>query len=168
MRAPDSEYNPRRWQANGAERPRREHTRWVLLVGLLFVMAVPVIAMLRPGSLDRLLPNLGPLSMVLIMGSTMSPFTQNAFMTERGLAKYGEPARTALLTAMRWAFLADILLVAGTFVWLAVGQTSGWPLPHQPSQWTAVGFALVITMAMLPMLLAEFIVPMPHGENQII
>lgn len=168
MRAPDSEYNPHKWQANGPERRRSRYTRWVLLVGLLLVLAVPVIAMLEPGSPDRLLPNVAPLSMLLIVGTATSPFAQNAFMTERGLATYREAERAALLTAMRWAFLADILLVAGTFVWLAVAQTLGWPLPHQSSQWTAVGFTLVIAMAMLPMMLAEFIVPMPDDENQII
>ncbi|MCI1142661.1 hypothetical protein MOP88_10810 [Sphingomonas sp. WKB10] len=88
-------------------------------------------------------------------------------MVESGrFATFDEFERTALSDAMRRAYLIDILAVSMLFVWLMLASRLGWPMPATTSQWGAIGYATVMTMLTLPVLFAEFMVPMPDPEDE--
>lgn len=161
MRAPDSEYDPRRWHEQALKRrPRRREARWVMLFGLLFVVAWPVLDLMTPGV------NATPLLMLLIVGSTLSPFTREVFLMDKGFAAFDEFERQAMLMALRRAYLIALSIMAALFAWLAVGQRWGWLLPHLAHQWFTLGGALMVTLASLPALVAEWTVPFPDAEDQ--
>lgn len=42
---------------------------------------------------------------------------------------------------------------------------AGWPAPATSGQWGAIGYATVMTMLTLPIIFAEFMVPMPDPED---
>ncbi len=160
-------YNIRKWQANEIkQRPRRYWVRWGMSAGLLFVLTIPVLAMV--GAYDRgtVLPNVVPMSMLLLITSLQSPFTREAWLSPAGFATFDEFERTALSDAMRRAYLIDILVVSMLFVWLMLASRLGWPMPATTSQWGAIGYATVMTMLTLPVLFAEFMVPMPDPEDE--
>ena len=161
MRAPDSEYDPRRWHAGTMKRrPRRRETRWTMLLGLGLVAAAPVIDLLKPGA------GVMPLFSLLFVACSMSPFTREAFLVDKGFAAFDEFERQALLMALRRAYLVDMVLIVALFGWLSAGQRLGWPIPHLAHQWFTLGGALLIVMAALPALIAEWTVPFPDVEEQ--
>jgi hypothetical protein len=163
MRAADSEYDPRRWfEGTMRRRPRRRETRWAMLVGLAFVVVALAAIVIRPGGIGPL----APVFVLLTIASTMSPFTREAFLTDKGFAAFDEFERQALLMAARRAYLIDMVVVATVFGWLAVGQRLGWPIPQLWDQWLALGAALLLIMAALPALIAEWTVPYPDVEDQ--
>lgn len=160
-------YDFRKWYANGAKsRPRRYAVRWGLVAGLASIMAIPVFAMLGVGDHGGIVPNVMPWSVLLLVSSMGSPFTREAWLSPRGFATYDEFERAALSDAMRRAYLIDILAVTALFAWLMIASRLGWPMPATTSQWGAIGYATVMTMLTLPILFAEFMVPMPDPEDQ--
>lgn len=159
-------YDIRKWSANDMRhRPRRYAVRWGLVAGLASVLAIPVFAMLGTGD-HGIVPNVMPCSVLLFVSSIGSPFTREAWLSPRGFATYDEFERAALSDAMRRAYLIDILAVSGLFVWLMVASRAGWPTPATTSQWGAIGYATIMTMLTLPILFAEFMVPMPDLEDE--
>lgn len=161
MRSPDSQYDPRKWHAEIMKRrPRRRETRWVMLLGLMFVVLGPAIDLAKPGG-----ASLTPSFMLLIVGSSMSPFTRQAFLVDKGFASFDEFERQALLMALRRAYLMMLALIVALFAWLSAGQRLGWPIPATAHQWFTLGGALVIVLAALPALIAEWTVPFPDAED---
>ncbi len=160
-------YDIRKWSATGTQRrPRRYAVRWGLALGLASVLAIPVFAMLGTAEHDGIVPHVMPFSIVLFVSSIGSPFTREAWLSPRGFATYDEFERAALSDAMRRAYLIDILAVSALFLWLMIASRLGWPMPVTSSQWGAIGYATVMTMLTLPILFAEFMVPMPDPEDE--
>lgn len=161
MRSSDSRYDSRRWQADSRRRrPRRREARWAMLLGLVGVVAMPVIDLVKPGG------NTFPLLMLFIVGSTMSPFTRKPFLSDSGFAVFDEFERQALLMALRRAYLISLVIVCAIFAWLCVAQRFGWPMPDRPHQWFTLGTALLIVMAALPVVIAEWTVPFPDPADE--
>jgi len=159
----------RKWQASEMKRrPRRTHTRWVLAGGLAMLALLPVVQMLSPEVRAGVFPNVMPFALLLIVGSAQSPFTRDTIFTDRGLGQYDEFERAALTTALRRSYLAVLILIGGVFLWLMAGARLGWPLPTLPRQWGALGFTMVMIMLALPATLAEFTVPMPDPEDEML
>lgn len=160
-------YDIRKWHAHEMKRrPRRYWVRWGLAAGLASVLTIPVFAMLSTGEQGGLVPNVMPLSVLLLVNSIGSPFTREAWLSPSGFATFDEFERAALSDAMRRAYLIDILAVCGVFAWLMIASRLGWPMPASTGQWGAVGYATVMTMLTLPILFAEFMVPMPDPEDE--
>ena len=160
-------YDFRKWYAGSMrKRPRRYWVRWGLTAGLAFVLAIPVLAMLGIGERSAIVPNVMPMSMLLFISSLSSPFSREAWLSPCGFATYDEFERNALLEAMRRAYLADLNIVTALFLWLMAASRAGWSMPVTSGQWGAIGFATVMTMLTLPIIFAEFMVPMPDPEDQ--
>ncbi|KQN25416.1 hypothetical protein ASE86_04030 [Sphingomonas sp. Leaf33] len=158
----------RKWTAEEMKnRPRRASTRW-LLAGSLAVLAVlPIAEMLSSGA-SGTLPNTLPFMVPLLVGTMRSPFMRDTSFTERGMAQYDEFERAAIAAAMRRAYLTVFVLLGCLFLWLAIGEYHGWPLPSSTRQWLSIGFALLFAMLALPTTYAEFMVPMPDPEDELL
>lgn len=162
-------YDFRKWYtASSRERPRRYWVRWGLLAGLVGIAMIPVFAMLDMGQRSDIVPNVVPMSMILIYSTLQSPFARDAWLAPRGFAAYDEFERTALLAAMRRAYLVDLNIVTALFIWLMAASHKGWPVPTMSGQWGAIGYATVMAMLALPIIFAEFMVPMPTEEDELL
>ena len=75
-------------------------------------------------------------------------------------------SKQCAVEAMRRAYLADLNIVTALFLWLMAASRAGWSMPVTSGQWGAIGFATVMTMLTLPIIFAEFMVPMPDPEDQ--
>lgn len=156
-------YDFRKWYAGSMrKRPRRYWVRWGLTVGLAFVLAIPVLMMVSTADRSIVMP----MSILLFMSSLSSPFTREAWLSPRGFATYDEFERNALSTAMRRAYLVDVIAVGAVFLWLMAASRANWPSPTTSSQWGTIGYATVMTMLALPIIFAEFMVSMPDPEDQ--
>ncbi len=160
-------YDVNKWAANEMKhRPRRYWVRWGLVVGLAFVAAIPVFEMLTPGDADGVFPNVMPMSILLVVISFSSPFARQSWLTKRGFETYDEYERDALLAAARRAYLVNLIVIGLLFLWLTFAVRAGWPMPHTYRQWGALGYATVMTMLSLPIIFAEFVVPLPDAEDE--
>ncbi|APX67214.1 hypothetical protein V3I01_14385 [Sphingomonas sp. gentR] len=163
----DDGYDANEWAANAMKhRPRRYWVRWGLVGGLAFVAAIPVFEMLTPGHADGVFPNVMPLSVLLITTSVSSPFARQSWLTKHGFERYDEYERDALLAAARRAYLVNLIVIGLLFLWLTFAARAGWPMPQTSRQWGAVGYATVMMMLSLPIMLAEFMVPLPDAEDE--
>ncbi len=159
----------RKWGAEEMKRrPRRASTRWLLAAGFAALALLPVFTIAVPDDGHRILPNVMPFTMLLIAAGLRSPYMRDTILTDRGLEAYDEFERAALMTALRRAYLTIFLLVIALFIWLAIGVKAGWPTPTQPMQWFTIGYTLLITMLALPATFAEFAVPMPDPEDEML
>ncbi|MCP4028161.1 MAG: hypothetical protein GY736_17900 [Sphingomonas sp.] len=160
-------YDFRKWYAGSMrKRPRRYWVRWGLTVGLAFVLAIPVLTMVSTADRSIVMPNVMPMSILLFISSLSSPFTREAWLSPRGFATYDEFERNALSAAMHRAYLIDVIAVGAVFLWLMAASRANWPSPTTSSQWGTIGYATVMTMLALPIIFAEFMVPMPDPEDQ--
>ncbi|MFE8585701.1 hypothetical protein ACFX59_16565 [Sphingomonas sp. NCPPB 2930] len=160
-------YDIHKWSANEMKRrPRRYWVRWGLLGGLGFVAAIPVMEMLVPGDANGVFPNVMSMSMLLVATSLSSPFARQSWLTKRGFESYDEYERDALLSAARRAYLVNLIVIGLLFTWLTFAARVGWPMPQTYRQWGAVGYATVMMMLILPIMFAEFMVPMPDAEDE--
>ena len=159
----------RKWYAGSMrKRPRRYWVRWGLTAGLALILAIPVFEMLGNADRSAVMPNVMPMSTLLFISSLSSPFTREAWLSPRGFATYDEFERNALSEAVRRAYLVDLIAVGAVFLWLMAASRAGWSMPVTSGQWGAIGFATVMTMLALPIIFAEFMVPMPDPQDQLI
>lgn len=160
-------YDINKWSANEMKRrPRRYWVRWGLVGGLFFIVTIPVMEMLAPGNANGVFPNVMPMSILLVVTSASSPFARQSWLTKRGFERYDEYERDALLAAARRAYLVNLIAIGVLFTWLTFAARTGWPMPHTYRQWGAIGYATVMTMLGLPIMFAEFMVPMPDAEDE--
>lgn len=156
----------RKWgEEEMKRRPRRPWLRWSLVGGLAFVVLIPVTHMLSPGD-ARMFPQVIPLSILLMVSAMQSPFTRDTIFTRRGFAKFDEFERAALHEAIRRAYLLSVVVIGAVFAWLMIAARVGLPVPTTMPQWGAVGYAIVITMLVMPAIVAEFTVPMPDIDDE--
>ncbi len=160
MRAPESEYDARRWYASTLKPiPRRRWLRWAMTLQLACVIAAPVLSLAKPDSHVLLA------LMLLVVGPSLSPFGREAFLVDKGFATFDEFEQQALLTSLRRAYSMSLILIATVFAWLTAGQGLGWPTPQLTHQWFTLGCSLLIVMATLPTLIAEWTIPLPDNED---
>lgn len=161
-------YDFRKWAANDRrQRVRRRSTRWLLVFGLVVAVGFAVAQVLLPHDPGRMVVGNPGLYMPLILGASLSPFARETWFTSRGLAAFDEFERDAMRRAMANGYRTLLILVALVFGWLWLAAASGWPLPRTAYDWSAVGIALTLTGAALPVLFAEFTVPMPPAGDEL-
>lgn len=163
MRAPDSEYNSRKWQAHGVRQAtRRRWLRWALLASIGF-------ALLTAGSQTVFVPNRPPNLTAfwipaIIMG--FSPFGLQSWITRRRLATFDEFEQVALRRATTLAYGCFLGLVLVLIAWVGTATAMHWSRPQTAYSWLGWGIALSAIGVVLPATFAEWIVPMPDPEDQ--
>ncbi|MDJ0277225.1 hypothetical protein QLH51_10505 [Sphingomonas sp. 2R-10] len=135
---------------------RSGRTRWLLLAAAILAVALPVIELRADGDPAAWLPEVTPAIFPSIMAMAMSPFGRST----RALP-LDEFERDALARASVRANLVIVLGIAALFVWLALASRLGWPMPTQPRHWMALGIAATGIAASLPVLFAEWMIPLP-------
>ncbi len=139
---------------------RSTRTRWLLLAATILAAALPAIELRTPGDPDAWLPQVTPAIFPSIMGMAMSPFGR----TTRALP-LDEFERDALARASVRANIAVVFGIAALFAWLTLAARLGWPMPTATRHWTALGIAATGIAASLPVLFAEWMVPLPPIEE---
>ncbi|WP_454279151.1 hypothetical protein [Sphingomonas sp. Marseille-Q8236] len=154
-------YDINKWHANGMKRrPRRYWVRWLLAGSTVSAVGATALAQGdHPPIFFLVLPGLF---------ASYSPFARDTWATARGRAVYDEFERTALLTATARAFATYIGLITVLLGWLAAASQMGWPMPIRPMQWVGWLLGLLIIGVSLPATFAEFMVPMPDTEDEML
>ena len=139
---------------------RSRRTRWLLLAATMLAAALPVIELRTPGDPGSWAPEVTPAIFPSIMAMGMSPFGR----TTRELP-LDEFERAALAQAHVRAHAVTMVGIAALFVWLTLAHRFGWPMPSQTRHWVALGMATTGIVASLPVLFAEWMVPLPPPEE---
>ncbi len=139
---------------------RSTRTRWLLLAATVLAATLPVIELRTPGDPNAWLPQVTPAIFPSIMGMAMSPFGR----TTRALP-LDEFECDALARAAVRANFVVVLGIAALFVWLTLAARLGWMMPTAPRHWMALGIAATGISASLPVLFAEWMVPLPPSED---
>jgi hypothetical protein len=139
---------------------RSRRTRWLLLASIVVAAALPVIELRTAGDPANWAPQTTPAIFPSIMAMAMSPFGRN---TRR--LPLDEFERDALCRASMHAQTITALSIAALFIWLTLAARFGWPMPRATHQWVALGIAATGIAATLPVLLAEWMVPLPPPED---
>ena len=156
------EYNSRKWHANSqiSRRRRRPWLRWFLLLGLLFLLPIPVFDTIRAnpaadpmGSPGGFLP--------LALGLAFSPFARDTWLTARGRSVYDEFEQHAMFRATTAAYATLLAIVMAGLAWIWLAGQFGWPAPSTPRAWWDWSIALLFAGIALPVTYAEWMVPMP-------
>lgn len=153
-------YDVRKWQASG-QRPRRSWVRWALAGSTIAALVAPWIS----GASNHPPIFLAALPVFFV---SWLPFARESWATERGRAIYDEFEYAALLRATARAFAAYIGLVTLLIGWMAVAPDLGWPVPTQRMHWIGWLTALLAIGTTLPATFAEFMVPMPDMEDEML
>lgn len=139
---------------------RSNRTRWLLLAATILAVTLPVIELRTPGDPNAWLPQVTPAIFPSIMGMAISPFGR----TTRALP-LDEFERDALARASVRANFVVVLGIAALFAWLTLASRFGWLMPTATRHWTALGIAATGIAASLPVLFAEWMVPLPPTEE---
>ena len=154
-------YDFRKWYAASLkQRPRRYWVRWGLAGSTVIALAS---VMLARGDHP-------PFFLMALPGFfiSFSPFARDSWASGRGLTVYDEFEHAALLRATARAFATYIGLIALLISWMITAPGLGWPVPTEPMQWTGWLIALLVIGISLPATFAEFMVPMPDREDEVL
>lgn len=141
--------------------PRRSRrTRWLLIASIVIAAGLPVIELRTVGDPTRWLPETTPAIFPSIMAMAMSPFGRTA-------RKFPFDAfeRDTLQRASVHAHTVTVLGIAALFVWLTLAARFGWAMPRATHQWVALGIAMTGIAATLPVLFAEWMIPLPPLDD---
>ncbi len=139
---------------------RSRRTRWLLLAATVLAASLPVIELHNSSDPGTWLPEVTPAIFPSIMAMAMSPFGR----TTRSLP-LDEFERDTLARAGMHAQLVIVIGLAALFVWLTFAAKFEWLMPTQPRHWMALGIAVVGIAASLPVLFAEWMVPLPPSDD---
>ena len=160
-------YDMRLWAAESMRlRERRPGTRWFLLLGVAVLVLAPAIEMFDPGDpADPFPAYVGAGALPLIGGISWSPFARETWITARGRATFDEREQVAMAGAFRRAHAATLVLLVALFACAVLATSLGVRLPHLTREWTALGIAVVMLVATLPVIFAEWTVPLPPAAD---
>ena len=152
-------YDPVKWNLHSAAPvKRRPYVRWVLLATVLVAPALAGAELVwgnrQPGLFPEGLP---PFLALATFSIGMSPFAN-------GRARWqprDEFESAAIATATRRAYIVLIALLMAGIAWLWLATARHGAVPTLPKDWIAIGFALLVVAINLPVLFAEFAVPLP-------
>jgi hypothetical protein len=130
-----------------------------MLLGLVAMALVPVVMTVWPDA------SVIPLLVLLPTAAMLSPFDRAGLMSKANFDLLDEFEQNAMLTALRRAHVANVVMIIMLFLWLAISQQAGWPTPNSREDWYRLGAAAVLTMAMLPVFIAEWTVPFPDTDE---
>lgn len=159
-------YDPIKWHANRRV-PRRKNLAVLMSLGILLAALPPFIEIFTANeNPDGAMSQLFPMTLLLILCATQSPFARTTWMMRRGLAAFDEFERDALAAATTRAFGVVIAMTAAMFLWLWLASIFDWPAPVRPKQWYALGWSFLVIAATLPVFFAELTVPMPPETDR--
>lgn len=165
--SPDG-YDMRKWSVQSGKRRRRTAAaKWLILLSFVLMYAVALYDLFAPTGDRHGIPNLIGVLMPAIIAASLSPFARGSWLTAKGRATYDEFERTAYASAAQRAHFIFLGVITTFFVYLYAAASLGWPLPLGPRGWATWGLVLLLTGAALPLLLAEFMVPLPPAAEEI-
>jgi hypothetical protein len=155
-------YDFRKWsaQTHAQRRKRSRLLRWALLVGVLTTLAIPVIETLRPDS-DHGTAGYAGLVYPLLIAMLFSPFARAPWLMAWGRAQFDEFETAALNRATIAAYATLLIMVVAALLYMWLASMAGWRAPATPAAWAAWGFALAGLGLSLPVIYAEWMVPLP-------
>ncbi|WP_294334002.1 hypothetical protein [uncultured Sphingomonas sp.] len=138
---------------------RRRSTRWVVLAAislmLVYAGACPWVT-----DKDAYLRLLTPFVLLMTIAVSASPFRIQSRRRDEAVV-FDEFQRDTLQRATMRSFQVLLLLVGLVFGWLCVASSFRWPMPAAPQDWFLWGGAILYAGLLLPILFAEFTIPMP-------
>ena len=155
-------YDFRKWYAASLkERPRRYWVRWALAGAVVVALTAAMLSGAdgHPPLFFSFLPG-------FFIG--FSPFARDSWAADQGRGVYDEFEQAALLRATARAFATYIGLIALLVSWMVTAPGLGWPVPVLPMQWTGWLVTLLVIGISLPATFAEFMVPMPDREDEVL
>lgn len=162
-------YDPIAWAQNDLDRQQRRRAgmRWALVFGVAMLWILPVVEMIDPGDPDALFPPGFFFSVIPLMLATQrSPFARDSLRFHRASTWIpDEFEHAALGQASHRALGVALMLLLAFFGWMTAAAHAGWPVPSLPRQWFALGMAMILTIAMLPALIAEWTIPLPPAAQ---
>lgn len=155
-------YDSRKWTGDRRASPRRRRsTRWVLVAGMLIAAGYAVARMFPLAAPDTLWGFEPVVLLPLVLGVRLSPFGRESWLTPRGLSVLDECERDMLQRASSYGYLALLALLLLGLAWLSYATRFGAPAPRSWQQWGSLAILLTGIGAALPILFAEWLVPLP-------
>lgn len=153
-----------RWITDTRGRRRHRHLRPLMVLGILFAAAPPIIEIfIENENPDASASALSSMVLLLALATLQSPFARFGDASEPPLDEF---ECAALAEATRRAFAITIGMAASLFIWLWATSRFGGPAPTTPSQWFALGVSFVVIAGTLPAVLTEFAVPLPPESDE--
>ncbi len=142
---------------------RRPWIKWAMV---LAVASTILLAIAEGGSSLVTIPN-PSLVCLPLLAVVPSPFGRHGWMGERALTQYDEFEQVALLRATLMSHIILLGSVMMFLVWMAVGSGLGWPVPGTRQAWAALAMACFSIGISLPVMIAEWIIPLPpHSDDE--
>lgn len=155
-------YDSRKWTGDRRASPRRRRsTRWVLVAGILLAAGYAAARIASPHAPDSLWGFEALVLLPTIVGIRMSPFGRESWLTPRGLTVFDECERDILQRTSGYSYLVLLGLLLCGLVLLSCATRFGWPEPRSWQQWASLAMMLTGIGAALPILFAEFLIPLP-------
>ncbi len=101
----------------------------------------------------------------LALGGLNVATDRSPFARAGGRAHHDEFERATLMLAKDRAYTALTVIGAGALFWCGLATAYGWPMPYRWGDWATWALALIVVGGNLPVMLAEFMVPMPDTED---
>jgi hypothetical protein len=158
-------YDFRKWsaQTHGKRRRRSPLLRWALLAGVLMTLPIPLIETLRPDK-DHGSFLYPVLAYPLLIAMLFSPFARAPWLMAWGREQFDEFEAAALNRATITAYATFLAMIVAALFYLWLASMTGWPAPTTSAAWASWGLALAATGFSLPVIYAEWMVPLPPEE----
>ncbi|WP_375395665.1 hypothetical protein [uncultured Sphingomonas sp.] len=167
MTTPPERYDYLKWHANARRRrPRHRDTRWTLTVVLAAMLTFVIVATILNDPTRPFFPPFLIIPMPMIVATNRSPFARDTWLTERGLQQYDEFERAALGRATTRAYLSLVLGLTAVLLLAALALDVGERITITPGLFLIWATAVPVLAFTLPVLIAEWTVPMPDAEDQ--
>lgn len=162
------EYDIRKWQEDSLKLGKKRYAwiRWFLVFAALMALIIPIIDTISPinsgdwvakGGMSIILP--------LVLGTGLSPFGRVWWFDRRAQSIFDEFELAALGRATKRAYLTFMSIVLLGIFWMWLAGIWDLPKPELPSTWSAWGFLLLGYGIALPVLYAEWMVPLPPSDS---
>jgi small neutral amino acid transporter SnatA (MarC family) len=160
-------YDLNKWVENErATVTRKRYLPYVLTLMIALIVGLALLEVFDGASDEwQVASHFGPTLLLLTFALVSSPFGRDGFAGFRN-GSYDEFEKLVLLRATFRAFTIMLVLILSFFLWLWLASSFGWPMPRTPLDWSAFGFAFLAVGAVLPVLMAEIMVPMPPRGEQ--
>jgi hypothetical protein len=154
-------YDPMKWhEEQQRNRPRNLSSKLLMGFGLAFVLGCAIaFPILGPAYPHTSFPVFG-LAMPALMGAAFTPFSRGIWGNSKS-AKFDEFEQQSLNRAAMIAYRIIIPLAAFLCFWCAIGLSNNWPIPSTPNHWVQIGWTFLTFGLVLPVFIAELIIPMP-------
>jgi hypothetical protein len=154
-------YDPIKWHEEQLRnRPRNLTSKFLMGFGLAFALGCAIAFPFLGSAYPRTSFPVFGLAMPAIIGAAFTPFSRGIWGNSES-AKFDEFEQQSLNRAAMIAYRIIIPLTALLFVWCIIGLSNNWPIPSTPNHWGQIGWTFLIFGLVLPVFIAELIIPMP-------